>query len=622
MCGIAGIVSPAGPIDSGRTRIARMLASIRHRGPDGEGTFIDRAQRVALAHARLAVIDVSPCGQQPMFLQPTTGRISRADEGADGTEGGRLAITFNGEIYNFQALRAELVRAGESFETGTDTEVILRLFAREGTDSLRRLRGMFAFAIWDERDDALFLARDLFGIKPLYYRADPGEFLFASEVRSILTVQRMRREMDPDGARSYLQSGSVAEPLTIAEGIREIPPGHWARLDRRGLVLRSFAQLDFPRSEPSPSEAIKVTAQALRDSIEAHFVSDVPVGILLSGGIDSAGILALAAEAGRADINTFTIGFSQSSHDESRIARRIARHYGAHHTTLILDGKSALDLFHEYLCCIDQPSVDGFNTFVVCRLARQRGMKVLLSGLGGDELFGGYQSFSRIPKMVAFSRTLGAPKSAKRAVVAAVAGSLPFRQAQRVGRFLRGPCDAAGAFEAVRSIFLPGEASAIEALFLAAVQPVEVLPDLRPGPDLRWPLPDQVSFLELRRYMLNQLLRDSDAMSMASGVELRVPLVDADLFAAICRIPSSIRLAPGKRLLTDAIGVLPGWFLHRPKKGFSFPFARWLTKEWSEAMAPPENFPGVDLGDWYRRWCVTVLTDWARRNSMLQRPVS
>jgi len=578
-----------------------MLSGLRHRGPDDEGIYTSPDGSAGFAHARLSILDLSASGHQPMSA-PTSA------------SNGRQWIVFNGEIYNFRALRQELEALGENFQSKTDTEVILTLYRREGPSCVRRLSGMFAFAIYDEEKRSLFMARDFFGIKPLYYRNDRGEFLFASEVRAILAAQISPRSIDACGLQSFLLTGSVSEPWTIASGVLCLPPAHWALLTEGRLQLSCYARVEFPSEQISADEAPLRVSEALRDSVERHFVSDVPVGILLSGGIDSAGVLALARESGHTDIHTFTIGFSQQSHDESAVARQIARHYGARHTTLMLDGERARTLFHEYLHCIDQPSVDGFNTFVVCRLARQQGMKVVLSGLGGDELFGGYQSFHRVPQMVSFSRRLGSASSAKRALVASVVGMLPHRQARRMAWFLRGTSDSWRAFEAIRSIFLPDEASAIGAAFAPLSEGPETGGRAASDPEERWALPDQVSFLEMRRYMLNQLLRDSDTMSMASGVELRVPFVDANLFEAVRGIPWQLRLAPGKKMLTDAIGILPEWLLNRPKRGFAFPFADWLAGEWSDVLATPASFNKVDTRDWYRRWCISVLRDWTQRN--------
>jgi len=604
MCGIAGIVRFGKSSRVEVTRLESMLSVLRHRGPDDEGLYASPDGSVGLVHARLSILDLSSSGHQPMSDPMSAARD-------------RQWIVFNGEIYNFRALRKELEELGEHFQSQTDTEVILKLYQREGPACVRRLSGMFAFAIYDEGKRALFMARDFFGVKPLYYRKDGDEFLFASEVRAVLAAQSAPRSLDGVGLHSFLLAGAVAEPRTIASGVFCLPPAHWALLTDDGFTMSSYASISFPSEQFDADQAQRRLSYALRESVGRHFVSDVPVGILLSGGIDSAAVLALAQELGHGNIHTFTIGFSQGSHDESAIARRIARHYGARHTTLMLDGLTARALFHEYLACIDQPSVDGFNTFVVCRLARQQGMKVVLSGLGGDELFGGYQSFRRVPQMVSFSRRLGAQSSGTRWFVASVAGMMPHRQARRMAWFLRGPSDAGRAFQAIRSIFLSQETAAIEALLLHGGQSPDVRPEAAPGPDSAWPLPDQVSFLEIRRYMLNQLLRDSDAMSMASGVELRVPLVDAELFSVVRGIPWQLRLAPGKRMLTSAIGSLPEWLLSRPKRGFAFPFADWLEGEWGDLLATPKILAGVDMRDWYRRWCAAVLQDWTQRNGML-----
>ncbi|MFZ4483474.1 MAG: asparagine synthase (glutamine-hydrolyzing) [Chthoniobacterales bacterium] len=603
MCGIGGIVRFAGTAPVEEQRLGLLLGALRHRGPDDEGVYRAPDGCAGLVHARLSILDLSAAGHQPMGMRLP---------GAAGSGGSRMWIVFNGEIYNFRQLRAELERDGEMFDSHTDTEVILRLYAREGAACVRKLSGMFAFAIWNEVDQSLFLARDFFGIKPLYFRDDGGEFIFSSEVRGILATQRAPRQLNPQGVYSYLRTGSVSEPETLALGVRAFPPGHHAMVTARGIEMQAYREMSFGAEEMSAEAAREQTARALRESVSRHFVSDVPVGVLLSGGIDSNGVLGLAAEAGHRGLSTFSIGFKQKDNDESALARRSARHFGAAHNLLMLDGASARAHLGEFFSSVDQPSIDGLNTWFACRLAASHGIKVVLSGLGGDEFFGGYPSFFRVPRMMQWLSALGGPQSRPTRFAAGLAGMLPDARARRLSEFFGHNPTIAGAFGVIRSVFLASEASAITS---------SMVPD-RPaaladyaGEDVpsSWAVPDQVCYLEVRRYMLNQLLRDSDTMSMASGVELRVPLVDERLFSEVSDIPWTLRLAPGKKLLRESFGVLPEYLWNRPKRGFVFPYREWFSSEWKEFVSPDEDVADYCRGNWYRLWAIIVLREWTRR---------
>ena len=387
MCGIGGILSASR--NTSRENEARsLLDALRHRGPDDQDIYTAPTGRAILVHARLAILDPSVAGRQPMRR-------------------GDYHITFNGELYNFAALRRELSEAGEKFFTGTDTEVLLALYARDGPSCLSRLRGMFAFGIWNEREGSCFLARDRFGIKPLYYGFSPGgDLVFASELKALLATGLIQKRLDPAGLESYLAAGSVAEPLTMLADVRALEAGHWLQWKAGEWEQQRYFQINFEPAAETADQASGRTRCGLLDSVRHHFVSDVPVGIFLSGGLDSGALLAVAKELGQ-DLATFSIGVEDLPQDESSAARRRAKLFGADHHEMLLTRELASHWVDDFLDALDQPTIDGFNVYCAAKLARDYGYRVVLSGLGGDELFGGYPSFLRAPRLVRLGKSLG-----------------------------------------------------------------------------------------------------------------------------------------------------------------------------------------------------------------------
>jgi asparagine synthase (glutamine-hydrolysing) len=588
MCGIAGIINCSR--DRLEILIQRMQKALQHRGPDDRGIYIAPDRQVAIAHTRLSILDLTTAGHQPM---------SNAD--------GRYWITFNGEIYNFQALRRTLIDRGEQFNSNSDTEIILKLYQHFGADCVKHLRGMFAFAIWDDLEKTCFLARDPLGIKPLYYWLDGSTLVFASELKAIVATGLPSINMSSQGLYGYLVSGSVPEPHTLIEGIHCLPAGHWLRWQSGQITQNKYWQIDFTPQEIEPEAAIKQVRHALIDSIEHHFVSDVPVGIFLSGGIDSTAVLALARQTQTGKLATYSIAFEEAEYNEGDIARKVAQTFDTEHTEFKITASLARELFPKFLQAIDQPSIDGFNTFCVSQLARQHGTKVVLSGLGGDELFGGYQSFQKVPQMVRLGKQLQMirPLAIAMGVGLESWGSPRFK---RLGDWLQQQPTSASAYRSLRGVFSHQEACGI----LKQYFPDEILP-MRSDRNLVPNLPslaDEVSWLEINCYMRNQLLRDNDVMSMSCGLELRVPLVDRFLIEAIANIPSHIRLAPGKQLFIQAVHELPNEVINRPKKPFAFPFDRWMAGEWSDIFPDFAGELKIPLNPWYRRWSLGILQHW------------
>ena len=599
MCGIAGFLSAHRPPDDAAGVLTRLRQTLAHRGPDDHGEFLSEDRCCGLTNARLAILDLSAAGHQPM-------------RSADG----RYVIVFNGEIYNFLELRAELEAGGAVFRSRSDTEVVLQLYERHGAACVDRLRGMFALAVWDERERTCFLARDPLGIKPLYYYHDDprGLLVFSSELRSLLATGLVPRQLDPQGMYGYFRSGSVPEPLTMIAGVRCLEPGtrmHW----QNGQITRErFWSLGFSPENGEARDPADTVRAALLESVEQHFVSDVNVGLFLSGGIDSTAVLALARANGRENIRTFSIGFADdAAADESPIARRTAEHFGAQHAEWRLDRVSGRALFDDFLPHVDQPSVDGFNTFAVSRFTREQGIKVALSGLGGDELFGGYPSFRQLPRMIAWSRRLGPVRGVAGRALAAWA---PRPSLRRLGDFLQQPPTLANAYAAYRGIHTDAEARALVAGFTDAGHCAGPITPEASGSEYPTDA-DEISALEIRCYMSNQLLRDSDVMSMANGLELRVPLVDRRVVETLARIPAWQRLVAGKGLLLRAVPEVPDWVAGQPKRGFLFPFETWMAGDWGSADLTSTNVAARRQAPrtWYQKWSVFVFEHWWRHIS-------
>lgn len=597
MCGIAGFFARddrAGGVDA-PSMLRNMQAALAHRGPDGQGLWLDPTRAAGLAHVRLAILDITPAGAQPMLS---------ADS--------RFVISFNGEIYNFRALRDELQADGSTFRTGSDTEVLLALLQRDGPAGLSRLRGMYALALWDVQARRGLLARDGFGIKPLYYADTPAGLVFASELRSLLAGDALRMQLDPAAVAGFFATGSVPEPATLVDGVRMLPPGHFLEWSGGRSTLGSFWHVDFPvPSVSSRADAIRLTRSALEDSIAAHFVSDVPVGLFLSGGIDSSALLALARSTGFADgLAAFSVAVDDPSFNEADVAAATAREFGVTHHVMHLDAAAARDSFPAFIDSMDVPSVDGFNTWTVSRLARAHGIKVVLSGLGGDEMFGGYPSFRQVPRLHAGAQALGRIPLLGEGLGRLVGRVARQSRWRRAGELVRPGIGLGDAYRAYRGIFPWFDAVRLAAHFTGCSEQAvrnATQPEItRLPPDAA----DAVSYLEITRYMRNQLLRDSDVMSMAHGLELRLPLVDQRLFDTLSTIPATLRLQPGKQLLLDAVPEIPAQVRNARKRGFSFPIRAWLEKDFGSDFSSVAQGLPVNAREWYQQWSVLTLTRW------------
>jgi asparagine synthase (glutamine-hydrolysing) len=553
-----------------------MNAAQRHRGPDDQGLI--SIGHATLGMRRLAIFDPAH-GQQPMT-----------------TADGRHHLVFNGAIYNFRELRAELRAVGHTFRTECDTEVLLSAFVHWGDACLSRLRGMFAFAVWDNREQTLFLARDPFGIKPLYYthHAD-GTFLFASELRALLVSGHCSDAIAPAAVNACLAYLAPHAPATIYRDALSLRPGEYATLNEGRLQIRpywtfrdatSVLQPSTLNSEPSPTPArertefVRQLRAQLDDSIRAHSLADVPVGAFLSGGLDSGIIAALMARHSSTKLKTFSIGFQESAYSEASEAEATARHIGSDHTTLILTGDRVAADLEKILASYDQPTGDAINTYYVSQFARSGGVSAALSGLGGDELFGGYPSFRSTPRLarwLPFWRAL--PTAIQSPILAQLRRGRTRRQ--KLADFLEHARDLHSLAALQRRNFSELQRTSLLSPELARSLPFTPHPELAHLPaELLDSEPfSTISAWELRTYMADVLLRDSDIMSMHHSLELRVPFVDRPLLEWLWRQPACFkddRSAPKAILAEAARDVLPPALIDRRKRGFTLPFPLWM----------------------------------------------
>jgi asparagine synthase (glutamine-hydrolysing) len=574
MCAINGIFSfnpAAGPVDR-----AELLATRDHmhaRGPDGQGEWSSADRSVGLGHRRLAILDLSERASQPM--------VSAC---------GRYVVVFNGEIYNYPELRRDLEGRGVVFRTRTDTEVLLHLYADRGEAMVEDLRGMFSFALWDDASRRLFLARDPYGIKPLYFANDGWTFRFASQVKALLAGGAIPVDPDPAGLVGFHLWGSVPEPFTLWHEIRALPAGCWQVIDAAGPrepVTYASIGADFAAGADQPLASLapdRIIAEAVRDSVRAHLLADVEIGLFLSSGVDSVALLGLMRDAGRERVRALTLTFSEfsgSSEDEAPLAAEAAAYYGAEHVVRNVDeAELCADLPH-ILAAMDQPSIDGVNTWFVAKAARECGLKVALSGLGGDEILAGYPSFADIPAWVA---KLRGP------AMVPGAGRFARQLLRRFGAFPARPKAPAmleyggtypGAYLLRRGLFLPYELDTL----LDPVVVEQGLDRLRPlvrlqasmEPMARHPM-TRVAVLESANYLRNQLLRDADWAGMAHGVEIRTPMVDRDLLRRIAPVVPILGDGAGKRALAAApLRPVPTAVVERTKTGFVVPIEHWGT---------------------------------------------
>ena len=618
MCGIAGLVRRDARITPDPS--AALAAALAHRGPDGRGVWRSPAQDALLVHTRLAIIDPGPSGAQPMA-----------------TPDGRHQIVFNGEVFNYRDLRRSLEARGERFATGSDTEVLLRLLVCDGPAALAQVRGMFALAWWDAGTRALILARDRFGIKPLYVAAAGPSIAFASEIHALVSSGLVERTIDPAGVLGFLSWGTVPPSLTYLAGVESLAPGTWTRWSQDGgRESRPFADLASvyarPQSGCTESELRERTGAAVQQSVAVHLVGDVPVGIFLSGGIDSSAILSVASEAGISGLNTYTVRFDDRS-SEHEYAKLVASRFGATHHELVLDPSRIVADLPRILARLDQPTLDAVNSYYVSAAVAATGIKAVLSGSGGDEMFGGYPSFRRLPAAMRWKRRM---QPLVPAITPAVSAVLPERLVQRWQHFMSGNGRMTAAYRTQRGLYMPAEVERLAGPALrdrwasAAARVAEAESALFAGDASS--LEGDVARLETRVYLGSQLLRDLDVMSMAHGLEVRVPFVDHLLLDAVWPdLGAHPSLMRNKRLLHETLArPLPRATVERPKQTFTLPFAAWMTSDlqpfvrsgmayladsgWIAPGVPDATWSAWQRGaaHWSRPWALGMLGEFLR----------
>ncbi len=621
MCGIAGILS-LDSHDSGKYRsaLSRMLDSMKHRGPDHRDTKEfsgPNGARLFLGHQRLSIIDLSERGHQPM-----------------GNESGSIWISTNSEIYNFRDLRDQL-KSRFNFNSQSDTEVLLKSYEHWGVDCLEKLRGMFAFSIWDSRRQSLFLARDRLGIKPLYYYQANGIFMFASEFRALLASGLIQAEVDPYGIFQYLSFGRLGAGASMVDGIKELPPAHFLTFDSQtGEINLKEYWRPFSNASPFEEAPIDQIREKIEESVRLRLISDVPIGSFLSGGIDSSVVTANMARFHSQPVKSLSVEFAEEEYDESEHSSLIARQIGSDHRRVKVSEADLLNALPAALSAMDQPSIDGINTYIISKAAREEGLTVVMSGLGGDELFAGYDSFRVLPRLEKWNRYLEkTPKWIANSLARLLSSS---DRDVKLAHLLQQRKNGCHSYFLFRALFCESDLGDLfidKKIFKKLLNKqldntfnlINKIKELDPE--------NQVSYLELSQYMGNMLLRDADAMSMAHSLEIRVPLIDHELVELMFQVPGKKKLSPGspKPLLINASGgKLPRSLTQRKKMGFTFPFEKWmrneLRSEIEEVLLSPLNGFEERISSqavqktwqryldgktsWSRPWSLYVLKKW------------
>lgn len=566
MCGITGFISrdKKAPVDQRTALLDRMCASITYRGPDEQGMLV--RERAALGMRRLSIIDIKT-GQQPIF-----------------SDDGNLAIVYNGEIYNFRELREELIALGHTFKTNSDTEVIVNAYEEFGSDCLKKLRGMFAFAIWNFREEMLFVARDRVGKKPLFYCVtENGNFVFGSELKTLLVHGELRREIDIDALDAYLTFGYVPEENCILKNVSKLLPGHYLIFKAGQIKTEKYWDFDYtePQNVKTEGEYVEILREKIREAVNIRLISEVPLGAFLSGGVDSSTIVAMMSQSSDSPVKTFSIGFKEDSFDELKYARIAAKQFGTDHHEFIVT-PDLFDLVDELVWHFDEPFSDpsSLPTYMLSKMAREH-VTVVLSGDGGDELFAGYSRYVINEKRSGFSNL---PKVIREGLLRPISERLPHQARGKnylynvsldsTGRYI----DSISCFNGPRKSYLysaefseklNGSFGKSESGFKAFANSVST------GSDI-----DKLLYLDSKTYLPGDILTKVDRMTMANSLEARVPLLDHELIEFVVSIPSHMKMngLETKHILKKAMkGIVPNEILYREKQGFGVPIGEWIN---------------------------------------------
>ncbi|RAU83283.1 asparagine synthase (glutamine-hydrolyzing) [Pontibacter arcticus] len=625
MCGISGIIGIQSSAEAGPV-LDRMNEAIAHRGPDDSGGVVEAG--VALGQRRLSIIDLSCAGHQPMI-----------------SPDGNLVLIFNGEIYNFLELKQELKEY--PFQTQTDTEVILAAYKRWGRECVHHFNGMFAFVLWDKAAGDIFIFRDRLGIKPLYYYQHDNLLLFSSEVRALLSSGYVPRKLNKAALSDYLRYQTVHAPETMVEGVKMLMPGHGIHIKNGAYTFFQYwsPEKNYSREAEGKSyqEIKQNVQQLLLSAVERRLIADVPFGAFLSGGIDSSAIVGLMSQVAKKKVKTFAVTFEEEAFSEAKYAAAIAKKFNTEHTEIRLTPNDFLGLIPAALKAMDHPSGDGPNTYVVSKVTKEAGITMALSGLGGDELFGGYDVFKRMLTLQKNQWVAGLPLAARKLAGQAIHTLKPSVASAKIDELLRLPSWQLNyTYPITRQVLSDAylqkltnqsklEPNRVQQLVAESRQ----LQALQPH---KLPLLSQVSIAEIGTYMQNTLLRDTDQMSMAHALEVRVPFLDYELVEYVLGVPDEHKYPTSpKRLLTESLGdLLPMDIINRPKMGFVLPWQNWLKEEmFSFADQKLNNlgdrsaFNADELkelwskfrrGDatvtWSRIWYLVVLENWLEENEI------
>jgi asparagine synthase (glutamine-hydrolysing) len=618
MCGIDGILNfKGGPVEAGL--ISRMTDAMAHRGPDACGLF--EGDGIALGHRRLSIIDLSEAANQP---------FTDIDD--------RYIIIFNGEIYNYVELKALL--QPYPFRTNSDTEVILAAYIRWGPDCLKRLRGMFSIAVWDKQEKALFIARDPLGVKPLYYFQDEVRFIFASEIRAMLASGKIKREADLPALSEYFRYQSVGFPFSPVKGIRQVEAGTWIKIKDGEIVTRRYwdpvaANYDFAFTDKK--QVREKIQELMLQSVKRRLVSDVPVGAFLSGGIDSSAVVGLMLEAGDSSPITFNISFDESAYDESYYAGLIAKKFNTRHTLIRLKPDQLLEDLTNALDAMDIPSGDGINTYVVSKAVHKEGIRVALSGVGGDELFVGYSIFENYIRLQQKRWLWKCPAPVRNRLSGLLGGGA---KKDRIRQLLALPDPAIeNVYPVLRQLLSPAvlrELTTLNGEYRDALADQLISKSSALG---KLPYFSQVTAAEYLGYTQQTLLKDMDQMSMANSLEIREPFFDQDLVEFVMSVPDHFKvpLYPKSLLVESLKPMLPAEIVNRKKQGFVFPWKEWMKKELrSFCELRLNHVMGRDFvqgphlkkswerflaGDpdvrWQEIWLFVVLDHWMEKNGIV-----
>jgi len=555
LCRIAGIVDKSAPAEKLQELVKGMCQILKHGGPDDEGIFASPKNSFVLGNRRLALLDLSQAGHQPMSY-----------------DNGNYHITYNGEMYNFPELRQELIQKGFTFISNSDTEVILASFAAWGTNAFEKFNGMFAFALWDEKQSTLYLVRDAAGIKPLYYSVNNQQLVFASELRAFKSIPELQEENEhwPVYMMAY---GHLPEPITTLKKVKPLAKGTYLKYNVPDgkWDISTFSNFNYSETISGRGEAIELIKDCLTKAVKRHLLSDAPIGVFLSGGLDSSITALLANDKGNRHLNTLSLYFSENKYSEKKYQDMVLQRLSCNHHQHLLSEQEFHNNFPRIISDMDLPSTDGINTWFISKYAKEIGLKAVLSGVGGDELYGGYPSFSRMNKVNMLEKLPNA-----------ILKNAAFAESKKLRRLVYLSLGGAkGKYLFLRGHFTPVEIAQQLGMSESKVwdiikeEPVlDTIENLSPG--------NQAGWIEMNLYMQNQLLRDSDVMSMAHGVEIRVPFLDKDFITMSMQIQSSAKYAGNykKQLLIDTFkDILPEPIWNRPKMGFAFPFKEWLAKD-------------------------------------------